>query len=333
MTTATITYTLSPTGQKAAILAGLCGTADQSVTVASDDPAFARLLDYADIRGDGTITLKAAAEWSGDTNCTRWDRTPTVAEILDDIDARRVARVSEKQARTDAIRTATLACLAGRCTKPETRYNPTPYGYYPVTVIDRPDSTDDDVTSYPEWLAWEAELDAANAASRAVWLEERADAKRAEDDAKAARIAAERVRRESLGMVDGDDDFEFADGALTQAPCWETHKRGKNWLARICVSPSSPGGLGRDFADKAKGDSYYIIPDGWLSVGDAVEFGADYVSGGGRTTRDRWYGFVVRIDPETNDPAVPGRLVLRKTATGKSAVSGGKKLAASLATA
>ena len=86
-------------------------------------------------------------------------------------------------------------------------------------------------------------------------------------------------------------------------------------MAVVTVSPSSPGGLGRDFADKAKGEFYYIVPT--LTKGDAVEFGADYYSGAGRKTTERWYGFVVAVTPEA--------LLLRPCGTGKAAVNGGQK--------
>ena len=76
--------------------------------------------------------------------------------------------------------------------------------------------------------------------------------------------------------------------ALTKVPIWED-RRGNNWLARISLDPTAPGGLQRVFQDKARGDYYYMVTG--LSIGDSVEFGADYIRSRGRDTK-RWYGVV-----------------------------------------
>lgn len=88
--------------------------------------------------------------------------------------------------------------------------------------------------------------------------------------------------------------LKVENNALTNVPIWEGHKRGKNWFAVISLDPLSPGGLKRKFAKKAKGDYYYMMPD-FLQVGDAVEFGADYYTGGGHRSANRWYGIVTDI--------------------------------------
>jgi hypothetical protein len=62
-----------------------------------------------------------------------------------------------------------------------------------------------------------------------------------------------------------------------------------------------------------------------MKVGEAVEFGADYYTGSGKPDRKRWYGFVVRIVPETDDTLAV--VVLQKCANGKAAIKGGKALA------
>jgi hypothetical protein len=188
---------------------------------------------------------------------------------------------------------------------------------------------DETVKSSPEALAWIAELNAANDAAKITWEADHAR-KKADDEAKDAVAAAkEDARRAALGMASGEIDLEIEDGALTEVPagCWENHKRGRNWMATITVNPASPGGLDRDFSSKAKGSSYYLIPS--LSPGDAIEFGADYYSGSGRKNGNRWYGYVVRIIPETGDSV--GSLILREIAGGKTAVKAGQKFAASLA--
>ena len=98
--------------------------------------------------------------------------------------------------------------------------------------------------------------------------------------------------------------------ALTECPCYESHKRGKNWAATIRLDPASPGGLSRDFWPRAHGEYYYLLPKS-LRVGDAVEFGADYYSSGGRKNANRWYGVVRAISD--------AEITLEKHGTGKDA--------------
>ena len=80
------------------------------------------------------------------------------------------------------------------------------------------------------------------------------------------------------------------DGALVEAPVWESHTRGKNWAAVISADPRAPGGLARVFLERARGKYLYIISS--LAVGQPVEFGADYYSTSRRQSRLRWYGVV-----------------------------------------
>lgn len=79
--------------------------------------------------------------------------------------------------------------------------------------------------------------------------------------------------------------------ALLKAPVYETHYRGKNWLAVIDVDGAAPGGLSRKFLPYAKGDCLYMIEQ--ISLFDAVEFGADYTTSMGKTNPKRVYGVVV----------------------------------------
>ncbi|MFW6156940.1 MAG: hypothetical protein ACOC7J_06455, partial [Armatimonadota bacterium] len=80
-----------------------------------------------------------------------------------------------------------------------------------------------------------------------------------------------------MKSADPDGTLELAveEGALTEVPIYEGHRRGKNWFARIAKDPTAPGGLSREFADRAKGRYYYVIPE-WATPGTPVEFGADY---------------------------------------------------------
>ena len=89
---------------------------------------------------------------------------------------------------------------------------------------------------------------------------------------------------------DGLVHLTIAGGALLESPVWEQHYRGTNYLAIIDVSPEMPGGLGRHFINKGKGDCLYIVDQ--IAVLDAVEFAGDYTTGVGRRQRNRWYGVV-----------------------------------------
>lgn len=94
--------------------------------------------------------------------------------------------------------------------------------------------------------------------------------------------------------------------ALLKAPVFETHYRGKNWLAVINVDGTCPGGLTRDFINRGKGDCLYLIEQ--ITLFDVVEFGADYQTSVGKNKPRRFYGVVVAIT-ETE-------IVLREYETG-----------------
>jgi hypothetical protein len=82
-------------------------------------------------------------------------------------------------------------------------------------------------------------------------------------------------------------------GALKEVPVYESHKRGKNWLAVIEKDPTAPGGLKRSFQPSAKGEYHYMING--LSRNDVVEFGADYYTSNGGKRTARWYGVVTDV--------------------------------------
>lgn len=86
------------------------------------------------------------------------------------------------------------------------------------------------------------------------------------------------------------------DGAMLSAPVYEGHKRGKNWMATIAPDPAAPGGVARTFVPRGRGEYYYIVSADL--VGQPVEFGADYISGGGNRSRSRWYGVVRALTSE-----------------------------------
>lgn len=105
-------------------------------------------------------------------------------------------------------------------------------------------------------------------------------------------------------------------GAMVNAPVYETHSRGKNWLAIIEKDPKSPGGLSRRFCEKAKGHYYYFITN--LKKNDPVEFGADYYTGSGKPSRSRYYGVVISI---TDD-----EIIIERSETSCQAISRSQEL-------
>jgi len=111
-----------------------------------------------------------------------------------------------------------------------------------------------------------------------------------------------------------------ANGALLEAPIWEQHFRGSNWLALIDIDASAPGGLGRRFMAKGKGECLFVIEQ--VGLFDAVEFAADYTTSFGNKRRDRWYGVVTAI--------TDGYLLVEKCDTGAKAVLRAKEARASV---
>lgn len=113
-------------------------------------------------------------------------------------------------------------------------------------------------------------------------------------------------------------EIEIELGALKDAPVYEGHSRGRNWFAKIRKDPSAPAGLGRDFAKKAHGDEYYyFLPDNFI-VGTAVEFGADYYTGGGNKRPERWYGVIIERTDE--------KIVLEECGTARQAINLGQEI-------
>lgn len=87
--------------------------------------------------------------------------------------------------------------------------------------------------------------------------------------------------------------YAIEGGALTTVPIWEDHRRGRNWMAVLKPNPTAPGGWDRRFAEKARGDLFYIMSDVFL--GDILEFGADYYTGMGKKNPRRTFGVVTSI--------------------------------------
>jgi len=111
-----------------------------------------------------------------------------------------------------------------------------------------------------------------------------------------------------------------ANGALLEAPIWEKHFRGSNWLALIDIDPTAPGGLSRRFLNRGKGECLFVIEQ--LGLFDAVEFAADYTTSVGTKKKDRWYGVVVAL--------TDGHLLVERCETGVKAVLRSKEARASV---
>jgi hypothetical protein len=329
---ATIQFLLSKAGQKAHLLAGGNGAAAQAVVVAPDDPCFRDLLELAEIDSSGGVRLNMQLyRYDSPAGCRdphEFDAVPSVRELLAfhraqqlDAEAYRRTRADEQAAQEEAELREDKQRIESWAALPvgeRLRAYGTGRGF--LTEIDMPN------LHYPARAEGDPVFQRATEEARAE-AERRNGAVLAERQAAAdAKERAEQARRAELGLQPGDRDFAIEDGALTAVPRWVDHRRcpstyrsrGKNWLAIITADPAQPGGLGRSFADKAKGSSYYIVPE--LVVGQAVEFGADYYSGGGRRRPERWYGYVVRLTDSL--------LVLHRCDTGKAAIKEGAAFAA-----
>lgn len=332
----TIRYTLNAQGQKSSILSGGNGKVDQVLTVGPEDSEFRRAVELSEINNEGNATVWCNQNSYSDCvppEAPKWDHLPTPTELLDSLSARLAACRSKKADQTAEIRENTLTVLREKKTKIDYNYlrilvdETGGEARYDFPVADWPYPADKSVQSSPEAAVWLAELataqEAAKAAAQTVAEEDARQKieskKKSEEDRKEAQ-RKEQERRESLGLREGDFDYNIEQNCLADVPVWEDHSRGKNWLAVISLNPSKPGGLERSFAEKAKGGLYYHLPT--LNPGDAVEFGADYYSGRGKKNSKRWYGYVVRVDTE--------RLILHKVAGGKTAIKEGQKFAQEL---
>lgn len=320
---ATISYTLDEAGRKASLLAGGNGKEAQAVAVGQDDPLFPRVIELGTVQTDGNVTLTIYSFSKS------FDRPQTAADIIAYLDAKKAKEEAEAAARSAECRELAEAVLRERRTRkvaasfhvnaegsPVGEWGKITVGYEYEEAKWPGNKEDAEFRESPAAKAWGAELLAARQAKEAEILvlareklaellaKEKADAERAEAS---KQLLAE--RKLAMGGDKSDYLVRIEDGAMANVPCWESHKRGKNWFATVLPNPRSPGGLDRTFAAKARGDLYYIVPA--LDVGMAIEFGADYYTGSGRKNSERWYGFVVAQNAEG--------LLLRKCDGGKEA--------------
>ena len=320
-----VKFRLSGEGRKAALLAGLCADEYQTIEVAADAPEFREVVAAGKIGEDVCEVECCYAQ--------QWGHVPTVREILSDL----AQRASEKAADEAAKRSAALAEISEVFAARRTVTRAGSYGYgateakYETRQAAWPQSDMYAAELLPETAAWVAELSTTNAAAKAAAEKLSGELKAAKEAAdaadKTAKAQAETERRAALGLQDGEFDYAVEGGAIMRVPCYDTGRRSKNWMATITVDANKPGGLDRDFAAKAHGDAFYILPT--LSPGDALEFGADSYSARGRKSPERAYRFVVRVEVTNGN----GYIVLRKCKTGKEACREGAKFAEKLATA
>ncbi len=96
-----------------------------------------------------------------------------------------------------------------------------------------------------------------------------------------------------IGKLFQDYAYPFEDGCAKNI-VYESHKRGKNWVATVQPNRAAPGGLDRLFWAHGSG-AWYKAPATFYR-GDVVEMGGDYYSARGNVSRDRRYVLVVRVD-------------------------------------
>lgn len=102
-----------------------------------------------------------------------------------------------------------------------------------------------------------------------------------------------------------DSEIEFAgksryiarisgeDGVVAQEDLgsYESHRRGKNWVAVVVPDRSQPGGLSRVFLDRPRQE--YIATD--FKVGDVLEIASDYTKASGKKVYSREYVLICQI--------------------------------------
>ena len=112
---ATIVYRLSSAGQKASILAGGNGAAEQIIEVPSDAPEFAAVVQAGRIDDKGNVTLQThGASWPGSD--WTYDTAQTAASVLARLADAKAAKDKEEADRVSKIRADTLAVISERKT-------------------------------------------------------------------------------------------------------------------------------------------------------------------------------------------------------------------------
>lgn len=96
-----------------------------------------------------------------------------------------------------------------------------------------------------------------------------------------------------IGKLFRDYAYPLEDGCAKNI-VYESHKRGKNWVATVQPNRAAPGGLDRLFWAHGSG-AWYKAPATFYR-GDVVEMGGDYYSARGNVSRDRRYVLVACVD-------------------------------------
>lgn len=89
--------------------------------------------------------------------------------------------------------------------------------------------------------------------------------------------------------------YQIEDGCLENLD-YQTHSRGKNWIAYVRPDRSEPGGLAREFFSKGSG-RWFKMPRPPVP-GDVIEMAGDYYTGRGSKRPDRRYVYVHRAAPD-----------------------------------
>lgn len=137
------------------------------------------------------------------------------------------------------------------------------------------------------------EMKAFRRAEQEKWDQQRAKSiAEQQQRAEAARVEEVKRRKEMMKPK----KLRIINKCLIDVLAWMPHHRGHNWVARAEMAPTLPGGIKRRFFNRASGKTgaKVIIPDD-LEKGEIIEFGADYVSGGGRRETNRVYAVVLAV--------------------------------------
>jgi len=83
--------------------------------------------------------------------------------------------------------------------------------------------------------------------------------------------------------------FNYIEDEIIDSPHYESHYRGRNWACKI--SGKNSVNFKRENLQR-RGASVSVEN---VIIGDALEFGGDYISGGGSRTPDRGYYLVKEV--------------------------------------
>jgi len=113
----TIKYALSTAGQRASLLSGGNGAANQSVVVPPTDADYSRAVVIANIAKDGSGEIDTGWYRCMNTGVS-YDAVPTVAKLLDDVQEFRTAKDAEREAKEKAEREEMRQRVAAWCALP-----------------------------------------------------------------------------------------------------------------------------------------------------------------------------------------------------------------------